>query len=281
MWRYFFWCIVLFIPPTYGTNSTLFAKIVSKLPRIANSTNTAHQLITQNNATTIALMSEGGTIIQNTSTPRPHTDSLNLTLPITLDSELDNDKSITSTKSKVTPRKGVNYTAEVASAALDSTQPKTDSFTNTQNQANELGGKYNFNHTTLEHVVPNTKNILKQEKVNITKAPKKPLVLSYNELLAMDENSPKDQLKIPAIISSSKTLTADQVPSPKERGPTTQIHPMIANRHPDLIMPVVITILVVPMFAVLAFMALRRGQEAWKNRHYKRMDFLLDGMYND
>lgn len=279
MLHYLFCCSVLLIPSTFGTNSTLLSKIVNKLPSTENTTKTAHQLLNDNHQTTVALMSEGGLIIQNTPTPTLLKDSLNLTLPISLDSELNNDKTITSTKSKVTPRKGVNYTAEIASATLNSTQPKTDTLINAQTKTKALVDKHVFNHTTREHVVPIT-NIQKQEKVNTTEAPKKPLILSY-ELLSMDKNVPNNQLIIPVIVSSSKTLTADQISSPKESGPTTQIHPMSTSRHPDMIMPVVITILVVPMFAVLAFMALRRGQEAWKNRHYKRMDFLLDGMYND
>ncbi|VVD03445.1 unnamed protein product [Leptidea sinapis] len=63
--------------------------------------------------------------------------------------------------------------------------------------------------------------------------------------------------------------------------PIPKVQKLHQNSHPDLIMPIVITILVVPMFAVITYMAIKRGREAWQNRHYKRMDFLLDGMYND
>ncbi|KPI91200.1 hypothetical protein RR46_14704 [Papilio xuthus] len=95
---------------------------------------------------------------------------------------------------------------------------------------------------------------------NKTETPKKPLVLS-NEAL--------DQI----------TLTDFETSYPKD-GHKVKV-PRNPNSHPGMIMPIVITILVVPMFAVVGYLAIKRGQEAWKNRHYKRMDFLLDGMYND
>lgn len=93
-----------------------------------------------------------------------------------------------------------------------------------------------------------------------TKAPHKPTVLKYEE----ESNIVADKTSHPGISDGASKTQANK-----------------AGSHPGMIMPIVITILVVPLFAVLGYMAIKRGQEAWKNRHYKRMDFLLDGMYND
>ncbi|CAD0198923.1 unnamed protein product [Chrysodeixis includens] len=109
-------------------------------------------------------------------------------------------------------------------------------------------------------------NINNTKEVNETKTPLKPLILSYDKVVNMTVKTP------------SAATVYDHLLTPKKE---LKVYAKNANSHPGMIMPLVITILLVPMFAVLGYMALRRGQEAWKNRHYKRMDFLLDGMYND
>lgn len=107
-------------------------------------------------------------------------------------------------------------------------------------------------------------HMITTEKGN--KKPKKPNKTVYETLASLGQG--------PVTVKTSPhTLVLDQIPSPNRDASVGQ--------NPGMITPIVITILVVPMFAVLGYMALRRGQEAWKNRHYKRMDFLLDGMYND
>ncbi|XP_063530301.1 uncharacterized protein LOC134741451 [Cydia strobilella] len=93
-----------------------------------------------------------------------------------------------------------------------------------------------------------------------TKAPHKPTVLKYEE---------------------ESSIVADKTSHPGISDGASKIETNKAGSHPGMIMPIVIAILVVPLLAVLGYMTIKRGQEAWKNRHYKRMDFLLDGMYND
>lgn len=118
--------------------------------------------------------------------------------------------------------------------------------------------KYN---NSIKYKEKNPEIYIKKEE-----APKKPLKTVYETVVSLGQ-------QMPVMTKSSAQTILDQIPSPKRES--------VASKNPGLITPIVITILVVPMFAVLGYMALKRGQEAWKNRHYKRMDFLLDGMYND
>ncbi|XP_046993170.1 uncharacterized protein LOC124605490 [Schistocerca americana] len=49
----------------------------------------------------------------------------------------------------------------------------------------------------------------------------------------------------------------------------------------DFVIPVVLLILAVPVVVVLAMLFYRKGTEFWERRHYSKMDFLIDGMYNE
>jgi hypothetical protein len=49
----------------------------------------------------------------------------------------------------------------------------------------------------------------------------------------------------------------------------------------DYVVPVVVVILAVPLFLVLVVFLYRKTLEFWERRHYRQMDFLIDGIYND
>lgn len=53
------------------------------------------------------------------------------------------------------------------------------------------------------------------------------------------------------------------------------------KKGPDYVLPIVLTILAVPLVAILMTVLYKRGSEWWQHRHYRRMDFLIDGMYNN
>lgn len=54
----------------------------------------------------------------------------------------------------------------------------------------------------------------------------------------------------------------------------------LKKSHRDLIIPLVSLIFAVPLFLGLCVVAFRRAKDYWMTRHYSRMDFLVDGMYN-
>lgn len=49
----------------------------------------------------------------------------------------------------------------------------------------------------------------------------------------------------------------------------------------DYIVPIVIALLAVPFVAVVGVFFYKKLRDFWDRRHYRRMDFLIDGMYND
>lgn len=53
------------------------------------------------------------------------------------------------------------------------------------------------------------------------------------------------------------------------------------RNHQDLVIPIVAVIFAVPMILGLMTVVARRFKDYWLTRHYRRMDFLVDGMYND
>lgn len=49
----------------------------------------------------------------------------------------------------------------------------------------------------------------------------------------------------------------------------------------NFVVPIVAVILSVPLVAILISVFFRRSSEWWHHRHYRRMDFLIEGMYNN
>lgn len=57
--------------------------------------------------------------------------------------------------------------------------------------------------------------------------------------------------------------------------------PVRSRTSRDLVIPVVSLIFAVPMILGLLTVVMRRFRDYWQTRHYRRMDFLVDGIYND
>ncbi|XP_043483197.1 uncharacterized protein LOC122511782 [Leptopilina heterotoma] len=61
----------------------------------------------------------------------------------------------------------------------------------------------------------------------------------------------------------------------------TKSPPLGMPRKIDYVVPIMITIFTVPLLSVATYILYRRGRDCWDKRHYRRMDFLIDGMYNE
>jgi len=61
----------------------------------------------------------------------------------------------------------------------------------------------------------------------------------------------------------------------------TDKSPIIMPRKMDYIVPVIITFTALPLMGVTFYVLYKRGKDYWSKRHYRRMDFLIDGMYNE
>lgn len=219
---------------------------------------------------TMTLLTEGGSVVA--TSPVASLPNENSSVLLSLEQEFTSKK-----QKPVKARKGVDKLSspseevppdEMAIAKKD--QETRVSSTQGLNSSTTVATKYNLT-TTI-----NTTAKLEPKEVKVEHV-KKPTILSYDELSKDEENV---GAKITLSKASVDPVVADQMPSPNHT-PGKIAHLAATSRNPNMVTPIVITILVVPVFAVLGYMALKHGKEAWKNRHYKRMDFLLDGMYND
>ncbi|CAB3225026.1 unnamed protein product [Arctia plantaginis] len=251
-------CNILFLPVILCNDITVTkSKVINNTPPVSLLPNETQ------------VPSEGGSISP---------DKLAIALPKNNDNIPSLDKE--TGKSKIVARKGAgNYTDEITNS---SEKPILSLSENVSLKANTSIANSNTTNeqstTTIKNITlqmdnssvvnKSTVNNSSENANNTVQLPKKPLILNADLL----ENAQSE------IKSSPATIVNSQIQSPNNKVKT---YISSANNHPGMVMPIVITILLVPMFAVLGYMALRRGQEAWKNRHYKRMDFLLDGMYND
>ncbi|XP_033217842.1 uncharacterized protein LOC117173405 [Belonocnema kinseyi] len=76
------------------------------------------------------------------------------------------------------------------------------------------------------------------------------------------------------------TIGGSNVDEPIPASPT-KTPPLGMPRKIDYIVPVMITIFALPLLGVATYILYRRGRDCWDKRHYRRMDFLIDGMYNE
>ncbi|XP_076647177.1 uncharacterized protein LOC143355889 [Halictus rubicundus] len=49
----------------------------------------------------------------------------------------------------------------------------------------------------------------------------------------------------------------------------------------DYVFQVIIVLIALPALGAILFIVYKQGRDCWEKRHYRRMDFLIDGMYND
>lgn len=71
--------------------------------------------------------------------------------------------------------------------------------------------------------------------------------------------------------------------SSKDETNISNAETIIVNSHKsssNFVVPIVAVILSVPFVAIIISILYKKGTEWWQHRHYSRMDFLIDGMYN-
>lgn len=81
------------------------------------------------------------------------------------------------------------------------------------------------------------------------------------------------------------TIGEDEEP-PKKSNDTTKhgfsIESVIEkSKKTDYVVPIVVVILSVPLVAIIFSVLYKRGADWWQHRHYRRMDFLINGMYDN
>jgi hypothetical protein len=139
----------------------------------------------------------------------------------------------------------------------------TSNMTDPVNQLHIAATSSALNVTTQDETWQNTSDSVKQDKHN-------PSTLNSTATSAIPSARNKKPLFTLDAANDSPANLSFQSPS----------HSKGLNRT-DYVVPVVCAILAVPLFIVSSIFLYRKGSEFWERRHYRRMDFLIDGMYND
>ncbi|KAL5276000.1 hypothetical protein ACFFRR_001680 [Megaselia abdita] len=226
-------------------------KNVTKPVITINSTELQHNA-TSNTTTTIAPPPQ--TTIKSRIVPKKEAaEKTTPTIPTTLKPSTTVKQSTSnSTTPKVIPSEGggipVNSTQAVKSLNSTSTTQTTSSSTTTTTKS-----------TTTT-------------RITTTPKPSKPRIVYSDEDqpdIVENEKSTED--------SAKKTVTnAHDVEEPNVQPSKEQFNP-----HRDFVVPLVTLIFALPIFLGIAVIGYRKVRDYWSTRHYRRMDFLVDGMYND
>ncbi|XP_071629408.1 uncharacterized protein [Temnothorax longispinosus] len=143
-------------------------------------------------------------------------------------------------------------TSNVSNPKLNTTDPRPDSL--------------NHGISSNASLVPANKTTSQPEITNSsTTAPK---VSSH-----IEKHIPKPK---PTVTTVDGPEINESIPLSRTKNP-----PLGMPRKIDYIVPVIITIFALPILGAVIFVLYRRGRDCWDKRHYRRMDFLIDGMYND
>ncbi|XP_063974134.1 uncharacterized protein LOC135160923 [Diachasmimorpha longicaudata] len=188
--------------------------------------------------------------------------SLNGKLPVERDAEpsVHPRKSV---KSSISPRKGVDpvYPTEQPITPVSIPESKTIKLETSEDIQNKTSTS-----STTERT-PYDIDLMKSIEKNETK------IVKATEKITDKNFKPK-----PTVTMAGANDVVDVKPS---LGVPTKIPPLGMSSKIDYVVPVIITILVLPLFVLFVIFLYRNGRECWEKRHYRRMDFLIDGMYNE
>lgn len=182
-------------------------------------------------------------------------------------------------KEKIKPRKGVEQ----------DNPERTDPFFNQSNLTDTRPEIETNSALVTVHVAnqPETSNIsiAPQSKENSNHTVNSTdLAISHVLQATNVTQQPKASSPVEKHIPKPKpTVTSVEGPEVDDYRPSsrTKSSPSGMPRKLEYIVPVVITIFALPLLGAAIFLLYKRGRDCWDKRHYRRMDFLIDGMYND
>ncbi|EZA54323.1 hypothetical protein X777_05553 [Ooceraea biroi] len=178
---------------------------------------------------------------------------------------------------KIKPRKGVeDVNSERTDMSFNQTRFRDTKLVIETNSASETAHIDNQSETSnittsrLNVSIPQSRNsaTVNELDTGIVNNVTKPMESSH-----MKKHIPKPK---PTVTSVDGPEVDDYRPSSR-----TKSSPLGMPRKIDYIVPVVTTIFALPLLCAAIFILYKRGRECWDKRHYRRMDFLIDGMYNE
>lgn len=244
-------------------------------------------MLLQKNVATPLVAGEGGPIsIISTTEPTFSTNSHkyitnatdSLDVRVNVSTEDDNVPYVKSKKttSKIVSRKGANSSIETISSNDTKTIIKSLTTKNVHNigkidtNMNELKSNITEKHT---NVVSNTTVNSTLQVTNVIQQ-KLPSAAVINNASSVREHKHKPTRTQADSYSDKQAFIdhANSYYSGSRLGMPKKI---------DYVLPVIVTLIALPVLGGIIFMIYKQGRDCWDKRHYRRMDFLIDGMYND
>lgn len=129
----------------------------------------------------------------------------------------------------------------------------------------------------------NTKNNVTKFHQSLSNNFGKPSDSQYQKFTV--KNFTTEKLHSPNLVSSiinANNVTFKKKPQVTKVPYDVDILTEIISKHSrNILVPVIVSVILLPLVGILVFFIWRKSKEYWDKRYYKRMDFLIDGMYND
>lgn len=177
--------------------------------------------------------------------------------------------------SKIVSRKGAdNGNISIKMTPSNDTKPIIEFSTIASNISNNINAKIDINMNNLKSNVSdkninNASNTIVNNTLYLTNITQK-LLSAPVTASSIQEHKPKPTA---TVIESNNDKQAF---IPRTKGSRVGMPKKI-----DYVLPVIVTLIALPVLGAIIFMVYKQGRDCWDKRHYRRMDFLIDGMYND
>lgn len=166
-----------------------------------------------------------------------------------------NTKPITESSPAIEIAHVKSETSNINSPKLNTTNPQSN---------NSLNRSLNFSYSNISLTLANGTTSHLETMNNMTASKASSHIVKH---------VPKPK---PTVTTVDGPEINESIPPSRTKNP-----PLGMPRKIDYIVPVIITIVALPILGAAIFVLYRRGRDCWDKRHYRRMDFLIDGMYND
>ncbi|XP_015433001.1 PREDICTED: uncharacterized protein LOC107189046 [Dufourea novaeangliae] len=278
--------------PSENNHPDLFTVIKPTLESI-----NAAQIFKRNNVTP-SFVGEGGPIsfsstTQRTSSTTLHLASISGNLNMKDTSAEDKEHALRVTKrnntlSKIVPRKGateVLNTEQKKTFIEKSLEDNKQSIVESSTTASVTNSEY-----TNDKLSNSELHISDEEKVVLNTTLNNKLHQNMNITLQQNMNTTLQQ-NITANTTMTTALHKEHKAKPTVTvaGPNNDKRPFVSPTRSrlgmpkkiDYVLPVIVTLIALPVLCAVIFIVYKQCRDCWDKRHYRRMDFLIDGMYND
>lgn len=197
--------------------------------------------------------------------------------------------------SRIHGRKGVTYnSAEASTVKPNETRSDVVANNTNINVSNNSNSANIAAKTTAKPVVvtsdtgktnASAQSVSKANSTNSTVSTANSNVTTASSTVSVPKSTSTAQSTTTTTVRPKKptvTIGSEDEPEAKitsEKAEKTRLNSHETNT--NFVVPIVAVILAVPLVAIVASVLYKRGTEWWQHRHYRRMDFLIDGMYNN